>query len=161
MNPIARILPPANIVIDLDAGSKKQLFELAGQMFETNQKLSQRVVFDSLSAREKLGSTGLGQGVAIPHGRIKHLREATGAFIKPRTPIPFDSPDGMSVNLIFILLVPEHATDLHLQILGELAEMFCDKAFRDSLLASHDASEIYQKITGWGAHDADHRSAAI
>jgi len=161
MNLIAKLLPPANILLDLEASSKKRLFELAAQMFEANQQLNQRIVFDSLFAREKLGSTGLGQAVAIPHGRIKNLREATGAFIKPLEPVSFDAPDGRPVSLIFILLVPEQATDLHLQILGELAEMFSDKALRDKLLASHDANEIYQLIAGWGADDTDHRSTAI
>ncbi len=93
-------------------------------------------MFDSLFAREKLGSTGLGQGIAIPHGRIKGLKEAVGAFVRMKQPIPFDAPDGQPVNLIFVLLVPDRATDLHLQILSELAQMFSDKPFRERLLAS-------------------------
>ena len=78
-------------------------------------------MFDSLFAREKLGSTGLGQGIAIPHGRIKGLKDALGAFVRPRQPIPFDAPDGKPVSLVFVLLVPEQATEKHLQILSELA----------------------------------------
>jgi len=161
MNLIANLLPLANVLVDTDTSSKKRLFEQAGLLFETNQHLKSRMVFDSLFAREKLGSTGLGQGVAIPHGRIKNLDEAIGAFVKVQPPVPFDAPDNLPVTLVFFLLVPEHATDLHLQILGELAEMFSDKTLREQLLASHDAKEMHQLITQWASHDADHRSTAV
>lgn len=149
MNLIANLLPLSNVLVDTETGSKKRLFEQAGQLFETNQNLKSRMVFDSLFAREKLGSTGLGQGVAIPHGRIKNLNEAIGAFVKIQPPIPFDAPDNLPVSLVFFLLVPEHATDLHLQILGELAEMFSDKSLRERLLTSNDANELHQLITQW------------
>ena len=76
--------------------------------------------------------------MAIPHGRIKGLNEAVGAMVRTREPVPFDAPDGQPVNLIFVLLVPERATDLHLQILSELAQMFCDRAFREQLLGAAD-----------------------
>ena len=134
MNLISKLLPVQNVLIDLDVSSKKRVFEHAGLMFENNHNIARSLVFDSLFAREKLGSTGLGQGIAIPHGRIKGLREAVGAMIRMHEPIPFDAPDGQPVNLIFVLLVPERATDLHLQILSELAQMFSDKSFRDQLL---------------------------
>ena len=100
-------------------------------------------------AREKLGSTGLGQGVAIPHGRCKNLRDGIAAFVKTEHPIPFDSPDGQPVNLIFVLLVPEKATDLHLQLLAELAQMFSDKSFREQLQHSNDPWAIYQLFCNW------------
>ena len=112
MNLIAKLLPAQNVVLDLDVSSKKRVFEHAGLLFENNQNVARSQVFDSLFAREKLGSTGLGQGIAIPHGRIKGLKEAVGAMIRMREPIPFDAPDGQPVNLIFVLLVPERATDL-------------------------------------------------
>lgn len=161
MNLIANLLPLSNVLVDTETSSKKRLFEQVGQLFETNQQIKSRLVFDSLFAREKLGSTGLGQGVAIPHGRIKNLDEAIGAFVKVQPPIPFDAPDNLPVALVFFLLVPEHATDLHLQILGELAEMFSDKSLRERLLASHDANEMHQLITQWASHDTDHRPAAV
>src|ERR1700750_2374903 len=126
MNSIAKLLPQANVIIDLDVSSKKRVFEQVGLLFENNNNISRNQVFDSLFAREKLGSTGLGQGIAIPHGRIKGLKDAVGAMIRMRESIPFDAPDGQPVNLIFVLLVPERATDLHLQILSELAQMFSD-----------------------------------
>lgn len=161
MSTFGDLLSPGNVLIDLDVGSKKRAFEQAGQVFEDNQGLNHTIVFDSLFAREKLGSTGLGQGVAIPHGRIKGLHEAVGALLKLKTPIPFDAPDGMPVSLVFILLVPEQATDLHLQILGELAQMFSDKTFRDRLLACGEAPEMHRLVAEWTAHDPDQHSEAV
>ncbi len=149
MNLISQLLPPTNVIIDLDVASKKRVFEQAGLLFENTQHIARSQVFDSLFARERLGSTGLGQGVAIPHGRIKGLREAVAALIRMKEAIPFDAPDGQPVNLACILLVPEKATDKHLQILSELAQMFSDKKFRESLLNSKNAAEIHQLIEDW------------
>src|SRR3989337_1598660 len=151
MNLISKILLPDNILLDSESTSKKRVFERVGLLFENNQQIARSTVFDSLFAREKLGSTGLGQGVAIPHGRIAKLRDATAAFVKTTHPIPFDAPDGMPVNLIFVLLVPERATDLPLQILGELAQMFSDKSFREQLQASNDPAVIHQLFANWKA----------
>jgi PTS system nitrogen regulatory IIA component len=151
MNQISKILLPDNILLDTESTSKKRVFERVGLLFENNQQIARSQVFDSLFAREKLGSTGLGQGVAIPHGRIAKLRDATAAFVKTSHPIPFDAPDGLPVNLIFVLLVPERATDLHLQILGELAQMFSDTPFRNRLLACEDSASIYKLIDGWNS----------
>lgn len=148
MSLIATLLPRSNIALDLDAGNKKQVFEQAAALFAQTQSLAHSAVVDSLLAREKLGSTGLGQGIAIPHGRIKGLKEATGALLRLKTAIPFDAPDGAPVNLLFVLLVPAHATDLHLQILGELAQLFSDKALRQQLFTTNDPAHAYQLITG-------------
>ncbi|MBI4192388.1 MAG: PTS IIA-like nitrogen regulatory protein PtsN [Betaproteobacteria bacterium] len=161
MNLIAKLLPLQNVLLDLDVSSKKRVFEHAGLVFENHHNIARNLVFDSLFAREKLGSTGLGQGVAIPHGRIKGLKEAVGAMIRMRNPIPFDAPDGQPVNLILVLLVPERATDLHLQILSELAQMFSDQTFRDQLLAATSADAMHQLIAQWQPHAANQRSAAV
>ncbi|HZX30535.1 MAG TPA: PTS IIA-like nitrogen regulatory protein PtsN [Rhodocyclaceae bacterium] len=142
MNPFTKLLPDTHVLLDLEAGSKKRVFEQAGILFENHVGIARSVVFDSLFAREKLGSTGLGQGIAIPHGRIKGLKHATGAFLRLATPVPFDSPDGRPVNLLFVLLVPEQATEEHLQILSELAQRFADRAFRDALAAAPDPAAI-------------------
>lgn len=149
MSLISKILPLENILLDAESTSKKRVFERVGLLFENSQKIARSQVFDSLFAREKLGSTGLGQGVAIPHGRIKSLRDAVAAFVKTDSPIPFDAPDGAPVNMIFVLLVPERATDLHLQLLGELAQMFSNAAFRERLMASNDPATIHQMFTDW------------
>ena len=161
MNLIAKLLPAQNVVLDLDVSSKKRVFEHAGLLFENNHNVARSQVFDNLFAREKLGSTGLGQGIAIPHGRIKGLKDAVGAMIRMREPIPFDAPDGQPVNLIFVLLVPERATDLHLQILSELAQMFSDQVFREQLLKATSAEAMHQSIAGWQPHAANQRSAAV
>jgi PTS system nitrogen regulatory IIA component len=151
MNQISKILLPDNILLDTESTSKKRVFERVGLLFENNQQIARSQVFDSLFAREKLGSTGLGQGVAIPHGRIAKLRDATAAFVKTSHPIPFDAPDGLPVDLIFVLLVPERATDLHLQILGELAQMFSDTQFRNRMIACEDTASIYQLFNDWSS----------
>lgn len=160
MSLISSLLPRDNVLVDLDVGSKKRVFEHAGDLFSAHQHLDANAVFESLFSREKLGSTGLGQGVAIPHGRIRGLREAVGAVVKVKEPIPFDAPDGAPVKLMFILLVPENATDIHLQILGELAELFSNQRLRDRMLNTRDAGELFGLITSQ-IDDSDHRSAPV
>ena len=149
MSLISKILPADNVLFDKESTSKKRVFERVGLLFENSNGIARAEVFESLFAREKLGSTGLGQGVAIPHGRVKGLRDAVAAFIKTDAPIPFDAPDGLPVNLIFVLLVPERATDLHLQLLGELAQMFSTPSFRETLLNNTDPIVIHQIFADW------------
>lgn len=142
MNPLTHLLSVEQVVLDLDASSKKRVFEQAGILFENRLGIARSVIFDSLFAREKLGSTGLGQGVAIPHGRIKGLKQAAGAFLRLAVPVPFDSPDGRPVSLLFVLLVPEQATEQHLQILSELAQRFSDRNFREALSNASDPAAV-------------------
>lgn len=152
MNQIAALLPASNIIVDLDVASKAALFAAMGEVFERSSKLPRASVAASLSAREKLGSTGLGQGIAIPHGRIARLPEAIGAFVRLRVPIAFDAPDGKPVGHIFVLLVPEQATDQHLQLLSELAQMFSERAFRDRLSAAKDDAALAAVFRDWQPH---------
>ena len=159
MSLIAKLLPEANVVLDLQASSKKRLFEQAGLLFENQHGVGRSQVFDSLFARETLGSTGLGYGVAIPHGRIKGLKEALCAFVRLAQPVAFDAPDGNPVRLVFVLLVPEQATEKHLQILSELAQMLSDKALREAMGRAADAAALHQLITAWQP-DAPGRSRA-
>jgi len=149
MNQIAELLPAAHIRLDLDVTSKARLFEAAGALFAANAGLDAGAVASSLIAREKLGSTGLGQGIAIPHGRIRGLAEARGAFVRLKSPIPFDAPDGKPVAQVFVLLVPEHATEKHLQLLSELAQMFSDKGFRERLAAAADPGRLHELFQHW------------
>lgn len=149
MNLISKILPPDQILLDHESSNKKRVFERVALLIENKQQIARSTIFDSLFARERLGSTGLGQAVAIPHGRIAKLREATGIFVKTTHPIPFEAPDDLPVHLIFVLLVPERATDLHLQILGELAQMFSDESFRNQLRASDDPAVIHNLFANW------------
>jgi len=149
MNQIAQLLPQDNILLNLDLSSKKRVFEQAGILFENQHGIARSTVYDALFDREKLGSTGLGQGIAIPHGRIKGLKETLGGFMRLTTPVQFDAPDGKPVHLIFVLLVPEAATERHLQILSELAQMFSDRQFREQLVEATDASTAQTLFQNW------------
>lgn len=149
MNLISKLLKPANVLLELEAGSKKRLFELAGQAMQSSEGVSATEVFESLFSREKLGSTALGHGIAIPHGRIKGLKETACAFIRMKAPIDFDAPDSLPVDLLFILLAPAAASDLHLQILAELAQMFSEKDMREKLRAAPDVNSLYTLIREW------------
>jgi PTS system nitrogen regulatory IIA component len=151
MSQIAELLPAANIALGIDAATKARLFESAAALFERDTGIARATIVSSLSAREKLGSTGLGQGIAIPHGRLKGLKEARGAFVRLATPIAFDSPDGKPVSQVFVLLVPEHATDRHLQLLSELAQMFSERTFRERLAAATDPNEVHALMSQWEA----------
>ena len=160
MTLVAKLLSPSHVLLGLQASSKKRLFEQVGLLFENHDGIARSLVFDSLLARERLGSTGLGQGVAIPHGRIKGLKEALGAFLRLAQPVPFESPDGQPVSLAFVLLVPEKATEKHLQILSELAQMFSDRALRDEMSAAPDAVALHRLVTSWQPDASGQRRAA-
>ncbi|MDR3393580.1 MAG: PTS IIA-like nitrogen regulatory protein PtsN [Parasulfuritortus sp.] len=149
MNLISTLLKPENVFSGLEASSKKRLFELVGQAFQASEGVSAKDVFESLASREKLGCTALGHGIAIPHGRIKGLKETACAFVRTSSPIDFDAPDSVPVDLLFILLAPAAASDLHLQILAELAQMFSEKDMRDRMRAAPDANVLYQLIREW------------
>lgn len=149
MNQIARLLSPTNVLINLSVTSKKRLFEQAGLLFENNYGIERGKVFDSLFARERLGSTGLGEGVAIPHGRIKGLKETLAALVRLAEPIAFDAPDNEPVRLLVFLLVPEHASEEHLELLSELAELLSDRSIRDSLMSCEDSAQMLRILTTW------------
>lgn len=161
MNQIAKLLPLASILLGLEASSKKRVFEQAGLLFENHHGIARDKVYDALFAREKLGSTGLGQGIAIPHGRIKGLKEALGGFFRLAAPVQFDSPDGKPVTMAFVLLVPEAATERHLQILSELAQMFSDPFFREQLRIAEDAVTVHSLFANWQCDAPSHRRAAV
>ena len=160
MSLVAKLLAANHVLVDLPVSSKKRLFEQAGLLFENQDGIARSVVFESLFARERLGSTGLGQGVAIPHGRIKGLKEAQGALLRLAQPVPFDAPDGQPVGLVFVLLVPEKATEKHLQILSELAQMFSDRTLREAMARAADAAALHQLVTTWQPDAAGQRRAA-
>jgi len=149
MNRLASILPPEQVLVRVDVTSKKRAFEEAGLLFENLHGLSRSLVTDSLFSRERLGSTGLGHGVAIPHGRIKGLKSPMAAIMQLANPIGFDAPDEQLVSLLIFLLVPEAATQKHLEILAEIAEMLSDASLRDKLLISESADLLHGLIAGW------------
>lgn len=161
MTLVASLLSPARVLPDLSVSSKKRLFEQIGLLFENHEGIARNLVYDSLFARERLGSTALGHGVAIPHGRIKGLKEARGAFLRLAQPVPFDAPDAKPVTLVFALLVPEQATEKHLQILSELAQMFSDRSLRESLAGAADAAQLFAIISTWQPDVAGKRHAVV
>lgn len=155
MNRLSAILPAPQVLVSVDATSKKRAFEEAGLLFETLHGLNRALITDSLFARERLGSTGLGHGVAIPHGRIKGLKQPLAAVFQLANPIGFDAPDEQPVQLMIFLLVPEAATQKHLEILSEIAELLSDSALREKMKQSGDAAELHRQITTWqSAHAA-------
>ncbi|MEY3135148.1 MAG: Nitrogen regulatory protein [Pseudomonadota bacterium] len=149
MNRLAAILPIEQVLVGVDATSKKRAFEEAGLLFENLHGLSRALVTDSLFARERLGSTGLGHGVAIPHGRIKGLKSPMAAVFQLAQAIGFDAPDEQAVKLLIFLLVPEAATQKHLEILSEIAELLSNANLRDNLISSDSASRLHQLIDMW------------
>src|SRR4051795_699763 len=149
MNRLSQILPPSQVLVSVEATSKKRAFEEAGLLFENQHGLNRALITDSLFARERLGSTGLGHGVAVPHGRIKGLKTPMAAFVRLAEPIPFESPDGQPVNLLIFLLIPDHVTQQHLEILSEMAEMFSDETFRNVLATSDDAAAVHARLITW------------
>jgi PTS system nitrogen regulatory IIA component len=149
MNRLASILPASQVLVSVDATSKKRAFEEVGLLFENLHGLSRAVITDSLFARERLGSTGLGHGVAIPHGRIKGLKAPMAAVFQLAAPIGFDSPDEQPVVLLIFLLVPEAATQKHLEILSEIAELLSDSGLRERIKSSASAEALHHMIAEW------------
>ena len=161
MNRLTPLLPAAHVVLDLEVSSKKRLFEQIGLLFENSRQIPRARVFDSLFDREKLGSTGLGYGVAIPHGRLKNLKDTLCAFVRTQLPVPFESPDGQPVRLVLAMLVPEHATEQHLELLSDLAQMFSDQGLREKLLAAGSVEAAHRLLTEWSPYAPAQRSAAL
>lgn len=149
MNRICELLSPDNVLLGLEATSKKRVFEQAGLLFEEHQGIARSKVFDSLFARERLGSTGLGECIAIPHGRIKGLKNAVAAVVRLQEGVAFDAPDGKPVQVLIFLLVPEQATQQHLEILSEVAEMLSDKGLREALFDSPTPADLHQALCAW------------
>ena len=149
MNRLAAILPATQVLVDVKATSKKRAFEEAGLLFEHLHNFSRAIITDSLFARERLGSTSLGHGVAIPHGRVKGLKSPMAALFRLAKPIVFDAPDEQPVGLLIFLLVPEAATQKHLEILAEIAEMLSDQDLRTRLMNTHDAADLHALVQTW------------
>ena len=155
MNRLSSILPPAQVLVSVDVTSKKRAFEEAGLLFESLHGLNRALITDSLFARERLGSTGLGHGVAIPHGRIKGLKQPLAAVFQLANAIGFDAPDEQPVQLMMFLLVPEAATQKHLEILSEIAELLSDSGLREQMKQATEAAGLHALISGWqSAHAA-------
>ncbi|MBU6467689.1 MAG: PTS sugar transporter subunit IIA [Betaproteobacteria bacterium] len=161
MDSIQKLLKQSHVVVDMEVTSKKRLFEQIGILFENHNQLSRSLVYDALFNREKLGSTGLGHGFALPHGRLKGLKNPLCSFIRLNNSIPFESPDGQNVKMVFVLLVPDHANEHHLKLLSEIAEMFSDDALREKLESTDSVEVTFQTIIDWTPHARRQRSTTL
>ncbi len=131
----------------VEAASKKRVLEQLGQrLAESSQDLTQDEVFDALLERERLGSTGLGKGIALPHARMSKITQSVAAFIQLPEGIDFDAIDNQPVDLAFAMLVPEEATEEHLQLLAKLAQMFDDSEFCSDLRGAESTEQLLQLI---------------
>lgn len=147
---ITDILSPDRIAIAASPASKKKALEEISELFAgSDAPLSPHDIFESLLARERLGSTGIGHGVAIPHGRVRNVKQTMGAFTQLSEGIDFDAIDGEPVRLLFTLLVPEESTNEHLNILAMLAEMFNDKGFCQQLSDADSKEKIFNLLSHW------------
>lgn len=149
---IQQLITPARVASGIATTSKQRVLEqLSRLLAEDLPTLSADEIFDTFIDRERLGSTGLGHGIAIPHGRMGGLREPVGAFVRLAAAIDFDALDRRPVDLLFALLVPEEATDAHLQLLAQLARMFSDAELSRRLRGGRSSAELYQMLQHWEA----------
>jgi len=146
---ISDLLSAERIRCDVQSSSKKRLLELISEELARNSdEFSKREIFESLCARERLGSTGLGKGVAIPHGRVKGSRHVQASFIRLKKPLPFDAADGEPVDLLFCLAVPEDCGEDHLKLLAQVAEMFSDPELLRELREAESSGRLLQLLSG-------------
>lgn len=151
---VAELLSPNRVVCSVAVSSKKRALEMVGSVLAesiASEELSELDIFDGLIARERLGSTGLGHGVAIPHGRFENLDQAVGMLVKLDQAIDFDAVDEEPVDLLFGLMVPQESTDEHLQLLASLAEMFSQSEMRQALRAAESAEAMLALVEDWSS----------
>jgi PTS system nitrogen regulatory IIA component len=142
MTIISRYLSSDDVVVDLGVPDKGRAFEEIASLVERNHKVSHGLVLSALWRRERIGSTGLGHGIAVPHARIEEIAEPIVLFVRTRFPIVFNSPDHKPVSFLLVILVPEHATEEHLRILASATGKLSDGRFRDRLEAARDAQSV-------------------
>jgi PTS system nitrogen regulatory IIA component len=146
---ISDLLSPERIRLDVQSSSKKRLLELISEELARNSdEFSTREIFESLCARERLGSTGLGKGVAIPHGRVKGSKHVEASFIRLKKPLPFDAVDSQPVDLLFCLAVPEDCGEDHLKLLAQVAELFSDPDLLRQLREATTSGQLMQLLSG-------------
>jgi PTS system nitrogen regulatory IIA component len=146
---ISDLLSPERIRCDVQSSSKKRLLELISEELARNtEEFSKREIFESLCARERLGSTGLGKGVAIPHGRVKGSQHVQASFIRLKKPVAFDAADGEPVDLLFCLAVPEDCGEDHLKLLAQVAELFSDPEVLRGLQEAETPGRLLELLSG-------------
>jgi PTS system nitrogen regulatory IIA component len=148
-NSLVGLLAVEDILLDVDAATPERVFNRIATSIGTRHGLREADVIAGLAAREQLGSTGLGHGVAIPHARLAGVARTIAGFVRLRPAIDFDAPDGKPVSSLLVLLVPELATDAHLVLLAQAASMLGTTALRERLETCVVAPEILAALTGW------------
>ncbi|BDW98394.1 PTS IIA-like nitrogen regulatory protein PtsN [Maricaulis maris] len=151
---LADLIPSAGVSIDLGASSRKQALQAMSELAASLTGQAARTVFDAVLQRERLGSTGVGQGVAIPHARLSGMNEVVGIFARLRTPVDFESIDGRPADLIFMLLAPENAGAEHLKALARVSRLLRREDVRQRLRAAPNADAVYAVLAGEPASDA-------
>ena len=142
------ILAPERILLDTRAADRDAVLRLIARQFAPcHPEVSEKLIFERLEAREQTGSTGLGNGVAIPHARLDSDAPPTALFVRAQRPIAFNAPDGIPVRLFFALAVPLHSTQLHLELLSEVAELFNDPAACAMLLRARRKATVIEVLT--------------
>lgn len=150
--PLISLLDTDRIFTDETIKSKKRLLEFIAEKAAENLSLSKSVIFNKLLERERLGSTGLGQGFAVPHARLDELDQAYGCFIKLDSPVNYDAMDQMPIDLIFVLFIPMDSTEEHLQILASLARIFSQAEISDKIRGCQSSEQIL-KLIDQAEHD--------
>lgn len=146
---LSSLLTPERTLCKIPAPDKQQALERCASFLGQTIGLDTNALLLSLQARERLGSTGLGSGIAIPHCRLKNVAAVTGALVTLAEPIEFDAIDGAPVDILFVLLAPENAMQQHLSALAALAELFNQSAFRQRLRAADDARQLFEAAVGF------------
>jgi PTS system nitrogen regulatory IIA component len=150
MNALTNFFTPDCIALDVPAKSRTDAFAAAADLFTKQTGIAASSVVEFLNAREDLGSTALGAGVAIPHGRVKGLKQPSAAFMRLQAPIEFAAPDGEAVSILIFLLVPEKATQQHLEILSSIAQLLSDADARQTLSSATDPLKVCELLQRWG-----------
>ncbi len=143
---ISALLSTQSIYLDSEVTSKKKLLELIANIAADKTRLSESTIYNNLLNRERLGSTGLGQGFAVPHARLKDLDQTLGCFFRLKEAVNFDAPDNQPVDLVFTIIIPEEATEEHLMILSSLASIFSKPEVCDAIRNAGNKEEIAQII---------------
>lgn len=151
MNALTDLFSIDRIALNSPSNNRAEAFAAVGELFSKQAGLEAQAIVGFLNAREDLGSTALGAGVAIPHGRVKGLKHPIAAFLKLKNPIEFAAPDGEAVSILIFLLVPEKATQQHLEILSSIAQLLSDPDTRKSLVSEDNPEKVYQLLQTWGS----------
>lgn len=160
MNPVASLLTIDGISLDVDAPSRKRAFEELSLLFEKTAGIPHREAFDALNARERLGCTALGGGVAIPHGRIQDLDRILVAILRTKTPVVFDTPDNRRARVFFSILIPDNDEEHYLPVLSTVAGLLKDRRVKDALLNESEPVKICQIVSSYIPEDnsSDHET---